>query len=330
MPLPSIERHVGAADLAAALHADVREGLATAPKALPPKWLYDACGSALFERITELDAYYPTRAEWAALSEHSRAIAAATRVGALIELGSGSSEKTRLLLDALVAEGTLRRYVPVDVSDSALLEAAERVAAEYPEVEVHGIVADFEQTPAALTASPGNVSRLVAVLGGTIGNFPPDERAGFLSRLRGALSEGDALLLGTDLVKDPERLIAAYDDPQGVTAEFNRNVLHVINRELGAEFVPEDFEHVATWDSVNERIEMRLRSRREQRVWVSALGLVAYFAEGEEMRTEISAKFRRQRVEAELADAGFTPRRWWPDPAGDFALSLATPDGSGA
>lgn len=322
MPLPSIERHVTADDLIKALHADVWEGLSATPKRLPPKWFYDARGSELFERITELDTYYPTRAERATLAEHAPAIAAATRVQTLVELGSGSSDKTRLLLDALAAAGTLERYVPVDVSESALVEAAERVARDYPDIEVHGVVTDFEQTLAAL---PYGRSRLVAVLGGTIGNLPPGQRTAFLSRLRAGLSEGDALLLGTDLVKDPERLVAAYDDPEGITAEFNRNVLHVINRELDADFVPEHFGHVAVWDPTNEWVEMRLRSRREQSVTVPALDLSAHFTEEEEMRTEISAKFRRERVEAELAEAGFALRHWWTDPAEDFALSLAVP-----
>ena len=325
MPISSIERHITADDLTKALQADVREGLAAAPKILPPKWFYDARGSELFERITALDEYYPTRAERAILRDHAGDVAAASAAGTLLELGSGSSEKTRLLLDAMAARGSLRRYVPVDVSESALVEAAERIAADYPRIDVHGIVADFDRSLEALPEDPSGTRRLVALLGGTIGNFAPGERVSLLVRLRAGLSAGDTVLLGTDLVKSHDRLVAAYDDAEGVTAEFNRNVLHVVNRELGADFAVDQFGHVAAWDEEHERVEMRLRSRRAQTVRVPALDMTVGFAEGEEMRTEISTKFRQATVEAELAEAGFTLRQWWTDPAGDFALSLAAP-----
>lgn len=325
MPFSSIERHIAADDLTKALHTDVREGLTGDPKTLPPKWFYDARGSELFEQITALDEYYPTRAERTILTARATEIAGACRAQTLVELGSGSSEKTRALLDALGGVGSLRRYIPVDVSESALVEAAERIAAAYPDLDVHGVVADYEHSLGALSALPDPGSRLVALLGGTIGNLLPHERASFLARLRGELAPGDALLIGTDLVKGRERLLRAYDDEHGVTATFNRNVLHVINRELGANFTPEQFEHVAAWNAVDERIEMQLRSLRHQMVRIPALDLSLEFAAGEEMRTEVSAKFRRTGVEAELARADLTLRYWWTDAAGDFAVWLATP-----
>ncbi|MGF1430943.1 L-histidine N(alpha)-methyltransferase [Kitasatospora sp. LaBMicrA B282] len=308
---------------AQALRADVRHGLTAPAKSLPPKWFYDKRGSELFEDITRLPEYYPTRAERAILTARATEIAQATKARTLVELGSGSSEKTRLLLDALRTLGTLDTYVPVDVSESALREAGHALAADYPELAVHGVVSDFTASLALPRAVHG--PRLVAFLGGTLGNLLPVERAGFLSALRAELSHGDALLLGTDLVKDPAVLVAAYDDAAGVTAEFNKNVLNVLDRELQAGFDPDDFDHVALWDAEQEWIEMRLRSRRAQRVPIPALGLTVEFAAGEELRTEVSAKFRRERVAEELHAAGFALRHWWTDPEGRFGLSLAEP-----
>ncbi|MFE4515965.1 L-histidine N(alpha)-methyltransferase [Kitasatospora sp. NPDC056783] len=305
-----------------ALRHDVQHGLTSAPKWLPPKWFYDARGSELFEEITRLPEYYPTRAERAILTARAGEIAAATGARTLVELGSGSSEKTRLLLDALRALGTLETYVPVDVSESALAAAGAALAAEYPGLGVHGVLADFT---ARLGLPPEGGPRLVAFLGGTLGNLLPQERAAFLRRLRAALDPGDFLLLGTDLVKDPAVLVAAYDDSAGVTAEFNRNVLNVLNRELGADFDPDAFEHVALWDPEQEWIEMRLRSLRAQTVKIPALDLPVHFAPGEELRTEVSAKFRRERVAEELAAAGLRLSHWWTDPEGRFGLSLAAP-----
>ncbi|MGH3321791.1 MAG: L-histidine N(alpha)-methyltransferase [Streptosporangiaceae bacterium] len=319
MPLVAIDRHLTAADLARTLRAEVRDGLTGTPKALSPKWLYDSRGSALFEGITRLQEYYLTDAERAILTTWAGAIAAASGADTLLELGSGSSDKTRLLLDAVKGAGILRRYIPVDVSASALREAAARIADDYPGVDVHGVVADFERH---IDRLPSGGRRMIALLGSTIGNFTPAPRAEFLARVRASMGPGDSLLLGTDLVKDRGRLVAAYDDASGVTAAFNRNVLYVMNRELGADFDPDAFAHVAAWDPDNEWIEMRLRSVRDQTVRIPPLELRVEFAAGEEMRTETSAKFRRERVEAELASAGFTPRGWWTDPAGDFALSL--------
>ncbi|GAA4760346.1 L-histidine N(alpha)-methyltransferase [Streptomyces sanyensis] len=300
------------------LRADVRRGLARTPKALPPKWFYDGRGSELFEEITRLPEYYPTRAEREILAERAGEIAAATGARTLVELGSGSSEKTRFLLDALTG---LRSYVPVDVSESALRGAAEGLLAERPGLDVHALIADFTRE-VELPGTPG--PRLVAFLGGTIGNLLPAERAAFLGMVRGLMSPGDALLLGTDLVKDEEVLVRAYDDAAGVTAAFNKNLLSVLARELGSDADPDDFDHVAVWDREQEWIEMRLRARKALTVKIRELDLVVPFEAGEELRTEVSAKFRQEGVRRELAAAGLEPVRWWTDAAGRFALSLAT------
>ncbi|MGW4808453.1 L-histidine N(alpha)-methyltransferase [Kitasatospora sp. NPDC004272] len=310
-----------------ALRADVREGLSGEPKRLPPKWFYDARGSELFEEITRLPEYYPTRAEREILTARAADIATTTRARTLVELGSGSSEKTRLLLDALRAAGTLERYVPVDVSESALEAAAKALTDEYPGLEVSAVLSDFTKS---LGLPDGGGPRLVVFLGGTLGNLLPAERTAFLTGLRSQLLPGDWLLLGTDLVKDPAVLVAAYDDAAGVTAAFNRNLLSVLNRELNADFEPEQFEHVALWDAENEWIEMRLRSLRAQTVKVAELGLPVHFEAGEELYTEVSAKFRRERVERELFAAGLRLTDWWTDDGGRFGLSLSRPfeDGS--
>lgn len=327
MPLTKIDRHLTPDDLAKTLRADVREGLSAQPKTLPPKWFYDQRGSELFEEITKLDEYYPSRAERAILRAHAGEIAAASGARTLLELGAGSGEKTRLLLDALGTSGTLERYVPVDVSDTFLIEAARGIAEAYAGIDVHAVVADFGQHLDLLPSpAPGNKApRLIAFLGGTVGNLAPAERAGFLADLRATMGDGDRLLLGTDLVKDPDRLVRAYDDAHGVTAAFNRNVLRVINTELSADFDPDAFTHVARWDPDAEWIEMRLRSVRDQRVHVGDLDLDVDFRTGEEMRTEISAKFRLASLPGELAASGFAVDRSWTDPDGDFALTLAAP-----
>ena len=323
------------------LRADARAGLTSSPKQLPPKWFYDEHGSELFEEITRLPEYYPTRAERDILRERAPAIAAASGAETLVELGSGSSEKTRLLLDALTGRGSagghgsLRLFVPVDVSESALVAAGRAVLAEYPGLSVRAVVSDFEEHLGLAAAgggdsgggsdSGGSGPRLVAFLGGTIGNLFPAERAAFLSRLRSEMNNGDALLLGIDLVKDPATLVAAYDDAAGVTAAFNKNVLTVLNRELDADFDPDLFRHLAVWDPGNEWIEMRLRSLAVQTVKLPAIGLVVSFEQGEEMRTEVSAKFRREGIAAELAEAGFSMRHWWTDPDARYGLSLSKP-----
>src|SRR4051812_46992028 len=309
-------------DAAAALRADAGAGLPATPKTLPPRWFYDERGSELFDAITRLPEYYPTRSERAILAARAGEVAAVSGAEVLVELGSGTSEKTRLLLTALREAGTLRRFVPFDVDPSVLRLAGSALVAEYPGLEVEGVVGDFTRHLGEL---PTDGRRMVAFLGSTIGNLAPAERAAFLAELAGTLQAGDSFLLGTDLVKSPARLVRAYDDAEGVTAEFNRNVLLVLDRELKADFDPEAFAHVALWDAEHEWIEMRLRSVRDQQVNVAALDLGVPFATGEEMRTEISAKFRREGVERELAAAGLAMTRWWTDPAGDFGLSLAQP-----
>ncbi|MEV6380151.1 L-histidine N(alpha)-methyltransferase [Streptomyces sp. NPDC051773] len=301
----------------AALRADVLEGLTRTPKTLPPKWFYDARGSELFEKITELPEYYPTRAEREILVGRADEIAAASGARTLVELGSGSSDKTRHLLDAMPG---LHTYVPVDVSESALRQAGEALVAERPGLNVHALIADFT-AGLKLPETPG--PRLVAFLGGTIGNLVPAERAAFLTAVRALLAPGDALLLGTDLVKDEGVLVAAYDDAAGVTAEFNKNVLDVVDRELGADFDPDAFDHVALWNAECEWIEMRLRSRTAQTVKIPALDLAVDFEAGEELRTEVSAKFRREGVRAELCSVGLELTHWWTDEQGRFALSLS-------
>jgi len=320
MTNPVVENHLTADHMARALRNDVRAGLAGPLKSLPPKWFYDAVGSDLFELITELPEYYPTRAEREVLRARAAEIASVTRARTLVELGSGSSDKTRTLLDALRSNGSLRQFVPMDVSESALRAAAETIVGEYPGLSVHAVVGDFTEHLALL---PGDGPRMIAFLGGTIGNLLPAERTKFFGSIREVLEPGEWLLLGTDLVKDPGVLVPAYDDAQGVTAQFNLNVLRVVNRELDADFDPDSFAHVAVWDDVNEWIEMRLRALRPMHVRLPGAGIEIDFAAGQELRTEISAKFRQERVTAELADAGFALTHWWTDTAQRFAVSLS-------
>jgi L-histidine Nalpha-methyltransferase len=316
----TVEIHLDETEMAAALRDDVSNGLTADPKSLPPKYFYDARGSELFDEITRLPEYYPTRREREILEQRADEIASLSGADTLVELGSGTSAKTGLLLDAFARAGSLKSFVPFDVSEATLLAASATIAKAYPGVAVHGVVGDFERHLGML---PDSGRRLVAFLGGTIGNLAPEPRAAFLHQVAAGLHPGDGLLLGTDLVKDVGRLEAAYDDPGGITAEFNRNVLHVLNRELGADFTPPRYAHVARWDPDNEWVEMRLRAQVEQTVSLPALEMTVQFEAGEQMRTEISAKFRRTGVEAELAASGFEPARFWTDAAGDFALSLS-------
>ena len=319
----TLQSHLPPDFRAGALRADVTAGLTATPKALPPKWFYDERGSVLFEQITRLPEYYPTRAEREILVDRAAEIAARTGARSLVELGSGSGEKTRLLLDALRAHGTLETYVPMDVSPSALLESGRLLVRDYPGLVVRAVMADFDHQLGVL---PVGERRLTAFLGGTIGNLEPPARAKFLAELRASTRAGDWFLLGTDLVKDPAVLVPAYDDAQGVTARFNKNVLHVVNRELAADFDVAAFEHVALWDAEEEWIEMRLRSTRDQLVTVGGLGLEVPFAAGEEMRTEVSAKFRADGIAAELAGVGFAVRDQWTDGEGRFLVTLAEAD----
>ncbi|MBM7517552.1 L-histidine N(alpha)-methyltransferase [Nocardioides nitrophenolicus] len=302
------------------LAADVRRGLSTIPRTLPPRWLYDDRGSALFDEITRLPEYYPFAAEHAILTAHAGDIVTASGATSLIELGSGTSEKTRLLLDAFTERGQLERFAPVDVSEATLREAAEQIAARYPDLDVTAVVGDFTLHLAQL---PAGGRRMVAFLGGTIGNLYREERAAFLGALADVLEPGDSLLLGTDLVKSADRLIAAYDDERGVTEEFIRNSLVVVNRELGADFDPDAFSYVPFWDPHMERMDLRLRAEVPQRVSIPGAELVLDLAMGEEIRIEISTKFRVSRIAAELEAAGLDVARVWTDDAGDFALTLA-------
>jgi L-histidine N-alpha-methyltransferase len=301
---------------------DVLDGLTRPFKELPPKHFYDARGSELFEQICELPEYYPTRTEMQILTERADEIVAHTLAGELVELGSGAAEKARVLLDAMARATTLHRYVPLDVSERVLEESAQTLVDEYPGLEVHGVIGDFERHLDEVPDGDGS-PRLVALLGGTIGNFPPGTRRKLLRRIAKLLAPEDRFLLGTDLVKDPAVIEAAYDDADGVTAEFNRNVLHVINRELQANFPIDQFEHVAFFDREHEWVEMRLRAREACTVEIADLGLTVEFAAGEELRTEISAKFTRERLQADFAAAGLALERWYTDGDGLFALSLA-------
>ena len=320
-PEITIEVHLDA-DSAAAMARDVRLGLSAEFKELAPKYFYDDRGSRLFEQITELDEYYPTRAERGILADRSpEIVAAAGDPATLVELGSGSAAKTRHLLSAMRDAGCLSTYVPVDISEEITHDTAECLVDEYPGLEVHGLVCDFEHHLERIPERSG--SRLIAFLGGTIGNLYPDARREFLARISGLLEPGDRLLLGTDLVKERRRLEAAYDDAGGVTAEFNKNVLAVLNRELGADFDLDAFEHVARYDAEAGRMDIRLRSLAEQRVRLDDLDLEVAFDAGEEMRTEISSKFTRDGLEAIYAEAGLGLAGWFTDPAADYALSLA-------
>ena len=315
-----IEVDLPAGGTLAGLAEDVREGLSCPFKELPPKYFYDARGSKLFEQITELPEYYPTRAERSILESGAADIVAAAGPTTLIELGSGAAAKTRYLLDAMRDAGSLETYVPVDISEEITRRVAEELVSEYDELRVHGVVCDYETH---LERVPREEGGLIAFLGGTIGNFRPGPRRSFLARIATLMYPGDRFLLGTDLVKDPGVLEAAYNDSQGVTAEFNKNVLRVLNRELSAGFETEAFEHVAFWDADNEWIDIRLRSLVEQFIDIRDLDMQVHFARNEEMRTEISTKFTRERLEASYADAGLELVEWWTDPEGLFALSLA-------
>lgn len=316
----SLSNHLEADSAYRALRRDVSDGLRQSPKSLPPKWFYDSVGSELFDQITRLPEYYPTRAEAEILRARAAEVATASDADTLVELGSGTSEKTRMLLDALRGRGRLRRFVPFDVDATVLSTAATAIQREYVGVEIDAVCGDFEEHLAEI---PRGGRRLFVFLGSTIGNLTPGPRATFLSALAAQMGPGDSLLLGTDLVKDVDRLVLAYDDAAGVTAAFNRNVLAVINRELDADFDVDAYGHVARWNAREERIEMWLRADRRQRVRVGALGLTVDFAAGEEMLTEVSCKFRPGGVSAELAAAGLRRTRWWTDVAGDFGLSLA-------
>lgn len=318
--MSTMDVHLADSALVEELRKDVRDGLTADSKWLSPKYFYDAVGSELFEQITELPEYYPTRTERALLEAHALDIAEATESTMLIELGSGSSEKTKLLLAAGVKNGSLKTYVPQDVSITALEGAIEQISREFPTLHVHGIVSDFTDT---LHNLPSGQGRTIAFLGGTLGNLIPEERKEFLGAIAGALDPGEYVLLGVGLVIDPTVLVPAYDDAAGVTAKFNRNVLSVINSRLGGDFDPDAFEHVALWNAENEWIEMRLRARSPQHVHIAELDLDVRFDTGEDLRTEISAKFRPEGITEELAAAGFGVEHLWSDAESRFALVVA-------
>lgn len=303
---------------AASLVDDVRRGLADQPRTLPPKWLYDDRGSDLFDQITRLPEYYPTESERGLLNAHAAEIVSTSRADTLVELGSGTSDKTRTLLDAFSTQGVLRRFVPVDVSEGTLRAAARQIASNYPGVEVQAIVGDFTLH---LSHIPRDGRKVVAFLGGTIGNLYVEERGAFLGALADSLDVNDCLLLGTDLVKSSDRLISAYNDSSGVTADFIKNTLYVLNRKLGADFDVETFSYVPFWDPHMERMDMRLRSEVPQQVTIPGANTILHLASGEEIRIEISTKFRPAGLRDELAAAGFQVERFWSD--GAFGLTLA-------
>jgi L-histidine Nalpha-methyltransferase len=320
-PEPEIRIESYLADTRGLLADDALDGLTRPFKELPLKHFYDARGAQLFDTISDLPEYYLTRAERAILEAHAGQLATLTGAVELVELGSGAAAKTRVLLDALRDAGTLERYIPVDVTEHLVRDCAEELSSEYPGLRVHGVIGDFERHLDRIPSAAG--PRIVALLGGTIGNFPPGSRRRFLRQIAGLLGPEDHLLMGADLLKDPRVLEAAYDDAQGVTAGFNRNVLTVLNRELRADFDPEDFDHIALFDPEHQWIEMRLRARREHTALVRDLDLPVHFDAGEEMRTEISATFTPERVQGDLAAAGLELVRWLTDPNGLFALTLS-------
>ena len=318
----TIDVHLSPEEVRSQMLADALEGLRGGEKSIPPVWFYDERGSRLFEEITQLPEYYPTRAERALLERHASSIAELSKADTLVELGAGACDKTRVLLTALQDTGSLSRYVPFDVSDEFLRGAATELSKEYDELDIHLVIGDFHQHLAEI---PAQGRRMVAFLGGTIGNLNPAQRARFLFDLNCTMSSDDSLLLGTDLVKDPKRLVAAYDDAAGVTADFNRNVLHVLNEQLGGDFDPENFRHVAVWNEDEQWIEMRLRAQEAAEVSLAGAGITVRFDEGEDLLTEISAKFTPERVERELSEAGFVVEEMWGAEAGEFLLSLSHP-----
>jgi len=318
----TIDVHLSPEDVLGQMRVDALKGLQTPEKSIPPVWFYDERGSRLFEDITQLPEYYPTRAERALLEAHALTIAAMSRADTLVELGAGACDKTRVLLTTLQRAGALSRYVPFDVSDEFLRRAATTLSEEFATLDIHLVIGDFHHHLAEI---PSEGRRMVAFLGGTIGNLNPSQRARFLFDLNCTMSSDDSLLLGTDLVKDRNRLVAAYDDAAGVTADFNRNVLHVLNRQLGADFDPERFLHVALWNEDEQWIEMRLRATEALEVSLAGAGIIVRFEEGEDLLTEISAKFTPERVERELTDAGFVIEGMWGADDGEFLLSLAHP-----
>lgn len=321
-PRWSVTKQPGGLSAHDRLVRDVREGLSADPPRIPARWFYDEKGSLLFDEITSLDEYYPTRCEHEILATHSSDVVAITAATALVELGSGTSTKTRLLLDAFTAQGRELLFAPLDISSEILIVAAREVAEHYSSVTVEAVVADFEDPLGPLPGRPGE--RLIAFFGSTIGNLNAAARAAFLAQVRAALCPGDHFLVGADLVKSESRLVAAYDDSEGVTAAFNRNVIEVLARELSAEHLsPDDFDHVARWNERESQIEMWLRARREIRASFPELQMKWEIAAGSELLTEISVKFEIGQIADELGGQQFTVIESWNDRAGDFSVTLA-------
>lgn len=312
--------HIRPSDVRAALRSDVASGLTASPKELPPKWFYDERGSQLFDEITRLPEYYPTEAEREILRREAGSIVARVDADTIVELGSGTSDKTLALLDAARAHGRLERFIPFDVSEEYLTASVDQIARRYPGLGVQGVVGDFDHH---LRSIPNGGRRLIVMLGSTIGNYDSTDRKMLLAEITAGLRPGDHLLLGTDLVKAVDRLELAYNDPRGVTADFNKNVLTAINRELGAEFELSKFQHLARFDDYHDRIEMFLRSTCDQIVRIDDLDIEVPFRRGELMRTEMSAKFRRRGLEAELGAVGLEVVDWWTDSNTDFGVSLS-------
>jgi L-histidine N-alpha-methyltransferase len=318
----TIDIHLSADEVRQRMRADALSGLSADTKSIPPVWFYDERGSQLFEEITRLPEYYPTRAERRLLEAHAPTIAELSRADTLVELGAGACDKTRILLTALEQFGSLAKYVPFDVSDEFLRDAASSLSGEYDGLAVHLVIGDFSEHLAEI---PTDGRRMVAFLGGTIGNLDPARRSRFLFDLNCSMSSDDSLLLGADLVKDRQRLVAAYDDAAGVTAAFNKNVLHVLNEQLGGDFDPDLFTHVALWNEEEQWIEMRLQAEEAADVTLEDAGISVSLAKGEEILTEISAKFTPERIADELGAAGFVIDGMWGADEGEFLLTLAHP-----
>lgn len=319
-PSVNVDVHLPADWADGEMRDDIRRAFTNQPLVLPPKWLYDDRGSGLFDQITRLEEYYPTEAERSILAARADEIAEITKADTVIELGSGTSDKTRTLLDGFHRRGQLHRFTPVDVSEATLIDAANMLAERYEGVEIHALVGDFTRH---LNHLPEGGCRLTAFLGGTLGNFYAEERRAFLGALADHLTPGDHLLLGIDLVKSVDRILAAYNDESGLTARFIKNVLDVLNDSLDANFDPDEFEYAPMWDGLEERVDMRLRASVPQQVRIDALDLDVEFGEGEELRVEISTKFRPERLRVELEEAGFVLSHLWADEKADFALVLA-------
>ena len=316
---PTFDRHLDDDWRERALLEDVTAGLGSVPRRLTPRWLYDDRGSELYTEITGLPEYYLTEAERAVLQRAAREIVELSGADTLIELGSGTSDKSTTLLDAFAAADRLERFVPLDVSEQTLRDAAAELAERYPGLQVHGVIGDFVEH---LALVPHEGVPLLAFLGSTLGNFYPDERAAFFRSVAGWLPDDGHLLLGVDLVKPVDRIVAAYNDAAGVTAEFTLNVLEVVNRELGADFDRTGFEHVGMWDPKHTRVDLRLRSLRDQHVTIERTGMELDIAEGEEIRAEISTKFTFRQLDAEFAAAGLEAVRAWTSDGGDVALIM--------